>query len=97
MRALVLAGLNEEIRQCVSSVGIDLTAFPLMANEDDASNEVADTIEAELISAGYSISWDGPGHMYISLEEELGSPTNRRALPRKSTPYDQKELICHTD
>ena len=67
VRALVIDRLNEAIRQGASFVSVDLTVFPLMAHEDRASNEIADPIEAELISAGYSISWDGPGHMYISF------------------------------
>ena len=69
VRALVIDRLNEAIRQGASSASVDLTVFPLMAHEDSASNEIADPIEAELVAAGYSISWDGPGHMHISFDD----------------------------
>lgn len=70
VRALVIDRLNEAIRQGASSVDVDLTVFPLMTDENQASNEIADPIEAELVSAGYSVDWNGPGHMHISFEDE---------------------------
>ncbi|RON82468.1 hypothetical protein BK635_13290 [Pseudomonas chlororaphis] len=69
VRSLVIDQLNASIKQGATAASIDLTVFPIMAYEDEASTEIADSIEVELTAAGYSISWDGPGHMNVAYDD----------------------------
>lgn len=70
IRQVVLENLNRAILQGSDTVAIDLSQFPLLEDDSEASSEVTEPIAHELNKAGYNTDWLGSCTLIVTFSDK---------------------------